>query len=297
MSPQGVEYDWVDMTWRIRGGTVALERPVIVGILNVTPDSFSDGGTYRDPATAAARAREMVGEGADLIDVGGESTRPQGATPVSEEEELARVIPVVRAVRDALPDTPISIDTVKASVARAAIEAGAAVVNDVSGFRLDAAMPRVCADAGVGVILMHSRGTVADMATYARAEYGSDVTGTVIAELTTHLARARDAGVHRDAIVLDPGIGFSKRSDQSLQLLAHLPRLVTLGYPVLVGVSRKRFIGEITGVQIPTERVDGTVGATVAALMLGARLFRVHDIAANRRALDVAWEITRRGLR
>ncbi len=285
------------MIWRIRGGGLALDRPVVVGILNVTPDSFSDGGTYSDPATAAVRARDMVAEGANLIDVGGESTRPQGATPVSEEEELARVIPVIRAVRDALPDTPVSIDTVKASVAQAGIEAGAAVVNDVSGFRLDAAMPRVCADTGVGVILMHSRGTVADMATYAHATYGSDVTGTVIAELAAQVTRARDAGVHRDTIVLDPGIGFSKRSDHSLQLLANLPQLVTLGYPVLVGVSRKRFIGEITDVQIPAERVDGTVGANVAALMLGARLFRVHDVAANRRALDVAWEIVRRGLR
>jgi dihydropteroate synthase len=285
------------VTWRIRGRTLALDRPVILGILNVTPDSFSDAGRFTTPSAAAAHARQMVAEGADMIDIGGESTRPQGATPVSTAEELARVLPVVHAVRDALEDVPIAIDTVKAEVAVAALEAGASVVNDVSAFRLDAALPNVCAETGAGVILMHSRGTVADMATYAHADYGDDVMAAVLAELGQQVAVALQAGVDRAAIVLDPGIGFAKRSAHSLEVLAGLPRLVAMGYPVLVGVSRKRFIGEITDVQIPAERTDGTVGANVAALMLGARMFRVHDVAANRRALDVAWEIARRGVR
>jgi len=232
-----------------------------------------------------------------MIDIGGESTRPQGATPVSVSEELARVLPVLRAVREAVDNVPIAIDTVKAEVAAAGLEAGASVVNDVSAFRLDAAMPRVCAETGAGVILMHSRGNVADMATYAHAEYGDDVVSSVMAELGEQVAVALRVGVQPSAIVLDPGIGFAKRTAHSLAVLAGLPRIVAMGYPVLVGVSRKRFIGEITGVQTPAERTDGTVGANVAALMLGARLFRVHDVAANRRALDVAWEIAQRGAR
>jgi dihydropteroate synthase len=285
------------VTWRIRGGTLALDRPVILGILNVTPDSFSDAGRFTSPSVAVAHARRMVAEGADMIDIGGESTRPQGATPVSAAEELARVLPVVHAVRDALEDVPIAIDTVKAEVAVAALEAGASVVNDVSAFRLDAALPSVCAETGAGVILMHSRGTVADMATYAHADYGDDVMAAVLAELGQQVAVALQAGVDPAAIALDPGIGFAKRSAHSLKVLAELPRLVAMGYPVLVGVSRKRFIGEITDVPIPAERTDGTVGANVAALVLGARVFRAHDVAANRRALDVAWEIARRGVR
>lgn len=232
-----------------------------------------------------------------MIDIGGESTRPQGAVPVTASEELARVLPVVRAVREAIDSVPIAIDTVKAEVAAAALEAGASVVNNVSAFRLDMAMPRLCAEMGAGVILMHSRGNVADMATYAHAQYADDVVGAVVAELGQQVAVALQARIQPSAIVLDPGIGFAKRTGDSLEVLAGLPRVVAMGYPVLVGVSRKRFIGEITGVQVPAERTDGTVGANVAALMLGARLFRVHDVAANRRALDVAWEIAQRGVR
>jgi dihydropteroate synthase len=168
-----------------------------------------------------------------------------------------------------------------------------AIVNDVSGFRLDASMVRVCAEAGVGVVLMHSRGSVGDMATYAHATYG-DVTSDVVAELSNQVAAAERAGVPRDAIVIDPGIGFSKRTEHSLQLLAELPTLVALGLPVLVGVSRKRFIGEITGVTTAAERDEGTLAANVVALTLGARLFRVHDVRGARRSLDVAWEILRR---
>jgi dihydropteroate synthase len=281
--------------WRVRGGSIALERPVLLGVLNVTPDSFSDGGNFFSVDAALARAREMVREGVDVIDIGGESTRPQNATPVSAAEEAARILPVVTALRSALPATPLSVDTVKADVAAAALESGAAIVNDVSAFRLDPQMGAVCAARGAGVVLMHSRGAVPDMATFAHATYGADVTGDVVAELRERLAAAYAAGVLPDAIVIDPGIGFAKRTEDSLRLLAELPRVAALGRPVLVGVSRKRVIGEITGVTTPAERVDGTLGANVAALMRGARLFRVHDVAANRHALDVAWEIARRG--
>ncbi len=283
------------MIWRVRGGSIALERPVLLGILNITPDSFSDGGSFFSVDAALARARAMVEEGADVIDVGGESTRPQHATPVSPSEEAARILPVVTALRTALPATPLSVDTVKADVAAAALALGVAIINDVSAFRLDPRMGEVCAAHGAGVVLMHSRGAVHDMATFAHATYGDDVTGEVVAELGERLAAACAAGVSLDAIVIDPGIGFSKRPEDSLRVLAELPRVGALGRPVLVGVSRKRVIGEITGVMTPADRVNGTIGANVAALMRGARLFRVHDVAANRHALDVAWEIARRG--
>ncbi len=283
------------MIWRVRGGSIALDRPVLLGILNVTPDSFSDGGDFFSVDAALARARALVSAGADVIDVGGESTRPQHATPVSAADEAARILPVVAALRAALPATPLSVDTVKADVAAAALDSGAAIINDVSAFRLDARMGEVCASRGAGVVLMHSRGEVHDMATFAHATYGPDPTGDIVGELRERLAAARAAGVPLEAIVIDPGIGFAKRAEDSLRVLAELPRVVALGRPVLVGVSRKRVIGEITGVTTPADRVDGTVGANVAALMRGARLFRVHDVGPNRQALDVAWEIARRG--
>lgn len=282
------------MIWRVLGGAITLDRPVLLGVLNVTPDSFSDGGNFLGVDAAIARARAMAVEGADVIDIGGESTRPQRAVPVDAADECARVVPVIRALRRALPAVPVSIDTVKAEVAAAALDAGAAIINDVSGFRLDPAMAGICARRGAGVVLMHSRGGVEDMATYTHALYDADPVDAVGAELMAAVAVARAAGVPTEAIVVDPGIGFAKRSDDSLRVLAGLDRIAALGYPVMVGVSRKRFIGEITGVTVPAERVDGTVGANVVALMRGARLFRVHDVAANRRALDVAWEIARR---
>jgi dihydropteroate synthase len=265
----------------------------VVGIVNVTPDSFSDGGDFFSPDAAIAHARSLVADGADILDVGGESTRPH-AVPVSPSEELDRILPVVRALRSALPGTPLSIDTVKSSVAEAAIAEGVAIVNDVSALRLDPGMGRLCAATGVGVILMHSRGTVAEMASYAVANYGADVAGEVVAELQTRLNAAASLGIEKDAIVVDPGIGFSKKSEHSLQVLAELPKIVALGPPVLVGVSRKRFIGEITGVTTAADREEGTIAANVVALTLGARLFRVHDVRNARRSLDVAWEILRR---
>jgi dihydropteroate synthase len=262
-----------------------------MGILNVTPDSFSDGGRHHGVDAAVAGAERMLAEGADALDVGGESTRPQGATPVDVDEERRRVVPVVRALRRRFPDAVVSVDTVKGAVAEAALDEGADAINDVSAFRLDPRMGEICARASAGVVLMHSRGAVSDMATLAHATYDGDPVDAVVAELGEALARARYAGVPAERVVLDPGIGFAKRGEHSLAVLAGLPRVAALGRPVLVGVSRKRFIGEITGVTDPRERVDGTTGANVAALARGARLFRVHDVRAARHALDVAWAV------
>jgi len=279
------------MLWRHATGTLALDRPRVVGIVNVTPDSFSDGGTLRTLDDARRHVDRLVGEGADVVDVGGESTRPQGATPVEVEEELRRVIPVVEAVRRDHPHLPISVDTVKACVAKTALLAGASIVNDVSAFRLDAEMAPECAEKRAGVILMHSRGDVATMATFEHASYGSDVVAEVCAELSSSVERALAGGVGRECVVIDPGIGFAKRGEHSLAVLSGLRRLASLGYPVLVGASRKRFIGAIIGDSSPADRVFGTIGANVAALERGARLFRVHDVKSNRDALDVAWAI------
>ena len=279
--------------WRVRGGLVNLGRPVVVGIVNVTPDSFSDGGSFFSTGDAVARASQLAEDGADILDIGGQSTRPQQAVEIPVAEELRRVLPVIEAIRSALPDAVLSVDTVKADVAREALVAGAAIVNDVSGFRLDPAMAGVCAELGAGAILMHSRGGVSTMGTYTDARYGEDVVGDVRRELDECAGRARQAGVAPEAIVLDPGIGFAKRSEHSLALLSGLGRIVELGYPVLVGVSRKRFIGEITGVTKAADRDAGTTGANVAALLAGARLFRVHEVKPARHALDVAWAVHR----
>jgi dihydropteroate synthase len=232
----------------------------------------------------------MVAEGADIIDIGGESTRPQGARPVELAEEMWRVMPVLRELRRALPETPISVDTVKAEVAAAALDAGAQIVNDVSGFRLDPEMAKLCVRQRAGVVLMHSRGDVSEMATYRVANY-EDVVDEVLRELRARVDAARQAGVDDECIVVDPGVGFAKRSEHSLAVIAALPRLAAWGCPVLVGASRKRFVGEITGVAEPAERVHGTTGANVAALERGAMIFRVHDVRAARQALDVAWAI------
>jgi dihydropteroate synthase len=279
------------MDWRLPNSTLSLAKPVILGIVNVTPDSFSDGGLLRSVDDARRRIDHLIGEGADIIDVGGESTRPQGAVPVSLEEELRRVVPVVAAAAADHPGRPISVDTVKSRVAAEALAAGASIVNDVSGFRLDPEMGQVCAATRAGVVLMHSRGDVADMATFAHAEYGDDPVGEIVSELGAALERARAAGVAREHIVIDPGIGFAKRASTSLAVLRELDRVAAIGRPVLVGVSRKRFVGEITGVTVAADRVDGTLGANVVALALGARLFRVHDVRQHRHALDVAWAI------
>ena len=277
--------------WRIRHGEIALDRPIVVGILNVTPDSFSDGGRFVTVEAAVAQAERMVTEGADVIDIGGESTRPQGAVGVSPDEEIRRIVPVVRGVRARFADIPISVDTSKSHVASAAINEGANIINDVSAFRLDPRVREIAARVGAGVVLMHSRGTVDEMGTYRHAQYDGDVVSEAIAELRRALDTAMKAGVQKANIVLDPGIGFAKRSRHSLEVLASLERFAALGCAVMVGVSRKRFIGELSHVTAADERIAGTVGANVAALMRGARLFRVHDVAPNRQALDVAWGV------
>ncbi|MGH7447384.1 MAG: dihydropteroate synthase, partial [Longimicrobiales bacterium] len=222
------------------------------------------------------------------LDIGGESTRP-GAARVSVDEEIARVIPVVRAVHRHWPQLPLSVDTVKAAVARPAFDEGAAAINDVSGLRLDDGLAGAVARAGGGIILMHSRGDVDTMARYELAEYGPDPVADVCAELTAAIGRAHAGGIRDDAIVIDPGLGFAKRTQHSLTLLAELDRLAALGYPVLVGPSRKRFVGDAAGGSLPPDaRLEGTIAACVIALLHGAMLFRVHDVAPVRRALDLA---------
>jgi len=277
--------------WRLATRVLQLNRPLIMGIINVTPDSFSDGGKFFSPTAAAAHGRMLISMGADMLDIGGESTRPQGATPVSEDEEIQRVIPVLDALHVSNPDVPISVDTVKSSVARAALAHGADVINDVSGFRLDPEMAQVCADRSAGVVLMHSRGGVETMGTYVDAGYGDDVVGEIIAELGARVEWARAAGVARENIAIDPGVGFAKRTEHSLMVMRELPRFAELGLPVAVGVSRKRFIGEMSGAKELEDRIDGTTAANVLALAGGARIFRVHDVDHARRALDMAWSI------
>jgi dihydropteroate synthase len=283
------------MDWHHATGTLSLDRPRIFGIVNATPDSFSDGGHLRSVNDARRLIDRLISEGADAIDIGGESTRPQGATPVTADEELRRVVPVLVAAASDYPGFLLSIDTVKAQVARECLAAGASVVNDVSAFRLDPEMASICVDARAGVVLMHSRGDVADMATFTHANYGDDPVEEMVGELRRAVDRARDGGIPAERIVVDPGIGFSKRSAHSLAALREMHRFVELGYPVMVGVSRKRFIGELTNVSTPADRVGGTVGANVAALERGARLFRVHDVRQNREAIDVAWAIATSG--
>jgi dihydropteroate synthase len=275
------------LSWRTARGAVSLDRPVILGILNVTPDSFSDGGRYTRADAALAHAESLLADGAAVIDVGGESTRPGRTESVAVDEELRRVVPVIEALVRHHPDLAISIDTVKSEVARAALASGAAIVNDVSAFRLDPAMAGVAAAEGAGVILMHSRGGLLEIASYDHAEYDGDVVGAVIAELRESLSAATAGGVEPDAIVLDPGLGFSKTPEQSVELFDQLPALQALGRPLLVGPSRKRFLGVVTGLPVE-ERDRATAAACALAWERGARLFRVHAVAAAREALALA---------
>jgi dihydropteroate synthase len=272
--------------WLTARGPVQLDRPVIVGILNLTPDSFSDGGRFLSPDAALAQADLLLADGAGILDLGGESTRP-GSEPVPEADELARVLPVLEALVRRHPDVPISVDTVKAGVARCALEAGAAIINDVSGFRLEPAIGGIASTAGAGVILMHSRGTVSTMARLDHAAYDPDVVTVVRDELKGSLEQALTAGVLVDHVVLDPGFGFAKSAEQNLLLCDRLHALLTLGRPVLVGPSRKRFLGTVTGREV-ADRDAATAAACVMAYERGARLFRVHHVGLTRDALAVA---------
>jgi dihydropteroate synthase len=253
-----------------------------MGVLNLTPDSFSDGGRFLDPDEAAVRARALADEGADLLDVGGESTRP-GAAPVPAEEEIRRVVPVLERLRAAGFPVPVSVDTSKGAVARAALAAGAAMVNDVTALA-DPDLARAVAEAGVPVVLMHMRGAPRDM--QERAVYG-DVAREVREELAGALARAARAGIPAGRVVLDPGIGFAKTAAQSLEVLARLRELGALGRPILVGPSRKSFIGHVSGAAVG-DRLPGTLAAVAAAVLGGAAFVRVHDVAAARQAALVA---------
>ena len=264
---------------RLPSRTLVLgERTLVMGVLNVTPDSFSDGGLYRSAGSAVAHALEIERGGADILDIGGESTRP-GSKGISVEEELARVLPVVEALRSKLK-IPISIDTQKAAVAEAAIAAGAEMINDVSALRTEPALGEVARRRRVPVILMHMRGTPRDM---QKRPFARDVVRDVLAGLRAAVARARKAGLKREQIVLDPGIGFGKNYQQNYELLAHLDRLARLGYPILVGTSRKTFLGATLardGEPAPaSERIWGTAATVTAAILGGAHIVRVHDVA------------------
>jgi dihydropteroate synthase len=256
--------------------------PFLMGIVNATPDSFSDGGRFLDPGAAVDHALRLADEGADLVDLGGESTRP-GAPPVPVDEELRRVVPVVERLRARGFPVPISVDTTKGAVARAALAAGADLVNDVSGLS-DPDLGRAVAEAAAPVVLMHTRGTPADM--QSRAVY-ADVVAEVGAELRAVLARAVAAGIDPGAVILDPGIGFAKTADHNLELLARVGELRALGRPLLVGPSRKSFIGKLTGAAVDA-RLPGTLAAVAACVLAGVELLRVHDVAACRQAALVA---------
>lgn len=264
------------------------ERPLIMGILNVTPDSFSDGGRYSEVQSAVQRVESMLLDGADMIDVGGESTRP-GADSVDAEIQIQRVMPVIKAIRQRLGhQILISIDTTQSRVAEAAIASGANIINDVSGGRADANMLKLAAEIQVPIILMHSQGapkTMQDNPCY------DHVVREVKEILHGLIGNALAAGVKSDQIIIDPGIGFGKRKQDNIDLLAHLDCLVDMGFPVLLGASRKRFMGAICDISEPTELITATAVTTALGVMAGIRIFRVHDVRENRQALDVAWAI------
>jgi dihydropteroate synthase len=258
---------------------LSLDRPLIMGVVNVTPDSFSDGGLYSDPARAIAHARALIEEGADILDIGGESTRP-GAGPVAADEELARVLPVIDALRDA--PVPLSIDTWKPAVMREALARGVAMVNDINALQAPGALEAV-RDSACGVCLMHKQG---DPQTMQRAPHYEDVVAEIDAFLRGRVRACEQAGVSRDRLLVDPGFGFGKTKQHNLALLRALPALAADQVPVLVGLSRKSLLGGITG-RAADHRLAGSVVAAVLAAQRGAAVLRVHDVAATRDALLV----------
>ncbi|HZR67937.1 MAG TPA: dihydropteroate synthase [Burkholderiales bacterium] len=264
-----------------------LGRPLVMGVVNVTPDSFSDGGQYLDPAKAIARARRLIEEGADLLDVGGESSRP-GAQGVSADEELRRILPVLRDLRSA--PVPVAVDTVKPDVMRAALAEGAAMINDIGALRAPGAV-EVVAASDAGVCLMHMQGEPRSM---QQSPSYRDVAAEVRAFLEQRAAAAEAAGIARERIVIDPGFGFGKKPAHNLELLRRLGEIASLGYPVLAGLSRKSTLGAITG-RPPLEREAASVAAALLAVEGGARIVRVHDVAATKDALAV-WSAVRAGV-
>lgn len=260
------------------------ERTLVMGVLNVTPDSFSDGGQFFSLAGALAHAEQMIDDGADIIDIGGESTRP-GSDFVTEEEELCRVIPVIERLANL--SAPISIDTTKSEVARIALQAGAEIVNDVSGLRFDRAMAQVAAEAKAGLVLMHSRGTPKDMQQMPPME---NAVGEVIAGLQDRLALAGRNGVARENIAIDPGIGFGKTVEQNLELIVGLDQLANQfpDMPIMIGTSRKSFLGKLLNGAPADERLHGTIATLVAAVLKGAHIVRVHDVKSAVEALKIS---------
>lgn len=258
-------------------------RARLVGILNVTPDSFYDGGRWSDPDRALEQALRLVEEGADALDVGGQSTRPGLGAPVGPDEEWRRIAPVLERLAGRV-SIPLSVDTYHADVARRALDAGVSMVNDVSGLTADPALAGVVAASRAGLVLMHALG--APDALHAPREY-ADLGAEVEAFLAARMAAASEAGIPAERIALDPGIGFSKRAEQSLEALRALPRLTALGRPLYIGVSRKSFLGSLTGRPVE-ERLHASLGATIAAVALGARIVRTHDVGATRDAIRAA---------
>jgi len=272
--------------WSMTGRVLALERPLIMGIVNVTPDSFSDGGRFLEPSAALEHARRLIDEGADILDIGGESTRP-GSAAIPESEEIARVVPVLEALRKS--GVVLSVDTSKPGVMRAALDAGAAIVNDVCALQAPGALDAVAAS-DCGVVLMHMQGSPRTM--QLNPHY-TDVVGEVRDFLRERIAAATARGVAAVRIVVDPGFGFGKTVEHNFELLGQLAALTKLGVPVLAGVSRKGMLGAVTGRAVG-DRTAASVAATVVAVERGARIVRVHDVAATRDALRV-WAATRKG--
>jgi len=260
-----------------------------MGILNVTPDSFSDGGEFMETAAALRQTERMIREGADIIDVGGESSRP-GAQPVDAAEQIRRTRPVIASIRRRFADVVVSIDTQLAEVAEAAIAAGAAMVNDISALRTDQAMASVVADAGIRVVLMHMQGTPRSM--HLRPNY-DDVVGEIKTFLEERIAFAASRGIERDKIIIDPGIGFGKTVEHNLAILADVKQLVPLG-PVLIGTSRKSFIGRVLAIDDPAGRLAGTVVTQTVALLAGVRILRAHDVREARHAVELITALRRR---
>lgn len=272
--------------WRLKERSFDLSvKPLIMGVLNLTPDSFSDGSRYGSIHEAVAAAEQMVAEGADILDIGGESTRP-GAEPVSSSEELARVMPVIEKLAGRL-QVPISIDTWKSAVAEAALKSGAEIVNDISGMTFDPEMVATVAGADAAVVLMHSRNTPANMQN--NTDY-ADIVVEVVAFLDARLKAAVSAGINAERIVVDPGIGFGKSVAGNMELIRRLRELQSLNRPVLVGTSRKSFIGATLNREV-SDRVFGTAASVAVAMMHGASVFRVHDVIAMRDTVDMVWAI------
>ena len=271
--------------------TDAPSKPLLMGVLNVTPDSFSDGGLHHDLDAAVARAREMVDLGADIVDIGGESTRP-GANRVSIEEQLKRVIPVLRQLQQELPaEIPISIDTTSTLVAGAALEQGATIVNDISAGRDDPGMFSLVAEAGTPYIIMHMQGTPRTMQDNPRY---NEVVAEIKAFLVERALAAQAAGVLRKNLVIDPGIGFGKSKRDNLDIILNLDSFIATGYKVMLGASRKRFMGSICDITSYSELIGATCATTTIGVFAGVHILRVHDIKENRQALDVAWALLER---